>query len=302
MRVKELGQTGVFVPEVGVGTWNYHSGPEPLRRAVEAGAWFVDTAESYGTEPLVAEAIAGIRHRVFLATKVSPEHFSRADLHNSVNGSLQRLRTEVIDLLQLHQPNAAVPIAETMSAVAEMINAGKVRFAGVSNFSVAELKAAQQALEKYPIVSNQVRYNLVDRTIEEDLLPFCQANHITVIAYSPLGRLFSRIRDCDPSNVLDELAAATGKTPAQIAVNWCLLKDGVIAIPGSNSVEHLLENCASSDWRLTADQASLLDSRIQYRVRNRFDKILRQRLPAPLHSLAARTLNAMPRFLRRRFI
>lgn len=301
MRVKELGRTGCFIPEVGIGTWNYTAGPEALRRALETGAMFIDTAESYGTEPIVGEAVAGIRHEVFLATKVSPQNFRDGDLRKSVDTSLRHLRTETIDLLQLHEPNPSVPIAETMGAVGDLIDSGKVRFAGVSNFSVSELRAAQQALGKHPIVSNQVRYNLIDRTIEKDLLPFCQANHITVIAYSPLSRVFSRIRDSDPSGVLDELAAATGKTAAQIAINWCLLKEGVVAIPGSNSVEHLLENCLSLDWRLTASQASLLDSRIQYRVRNRFDKFMRQRLPGPLHGLAVRTVKSMPRFLRRRF-
>lgn len=219
MVVTELANTGIFIPEVGMGTWDYHAGSEPLRKGLEAGALFIDTAESYGTESDVGEAIRDMRDRVFIATKVSPQNFRHVEFCRSVDASLQRMRIDMVDLLQLHDPNPSVPIAETMGSLSRLIDAGKVRFAGVSNFSVAQLQEAQKALGKYPIVSNQVRYNLIDRTIEQDLLPYCRANHVTVIAYCPLARGLSRIRDCDSSGVLDELAHATGKSVAQIAIN-----------------------------------------------------------------------------------
>lgn len=300
MIVTELANTGIFIPEVGIGTWDYHAGPEPLRKGLEAGALFIDTAESYGSESTVGEAVRGTPDRAFIATKVSAKNFLPTDLRRSVDASLQRLGMDVIDLLQLHEPNPSIPIAETMGAVAGFIDAGKVRFAGVSNFSVAQLQAAQQALGKYRIVSNQVRYNLIDRTIEQDLLPYCRANHVTVIAYCPLARGLSRIRDCDSSGVLDELAQATGKSIAQIAINWCLCQDGVVAIPKGNSTEHILDNCGASGWRLSEGQLALLDSRIQYRKRTRFDMLIRQWLPGPFQSLAVHTLNALPKGLRRR--
>lgn len=300
MVVTELANTGIFIPEVGMGTWDYHAGSEPLRKGLEAGALFIDTAESYGTESDVGEAIRDMRDRVFLATKVSPQNFRHVDFCRSVDASLHRMRIDMVDLLQLHDPNPSVPIAETMGALSRLIDAGKVRFAGVSNFSVAQLQEAQKALGKYPIVSNQVRYNLIDRTIEQDLLPYCRANHVTVIAYCPLARGLSRIRDCDSSGVLDELAHATGKSVAQIAINWCVCQDGVITIPKGNSTEHILDNCGASGWRLSQDQLALLDSRIQYRRRSRFDILIRQWLPASLQSLAIHTLNALPKGLRRR--
>ena len=103
------------------------------------------------------------------------------------------------------------------------------------------MQEAQKALGKHPIVSNQVRYNLIDRTIEPEALPYCQANGITVIAYTPLGRGLGRVRDCDPQGILDRLARETGKSPAQIVLNWCLCKDRVVVIPISNSADHLLE-------------------------------------------------------------
>lgn len=301
MIATELAKTGVSLPEIGIGTWEYHAGPLPLRKGLEAGALFIDTAESYGSESVVGEAIRGLRDRVFLATKVSPQNFRPADLRRSVEASLERLRTEFLDLLQLHEPNPVIPIDDTMGAVAELITAGKVKFAGVSNFSVAQLQAAQKALGRFPIVSNQVRYNLIDRTIEKDLLPYCRANYVTVIAYCPLARGLSRIRDCDPTGAIDELSRETGKSPAQIVINWCVCQAGVVAIPKGNSVEHILENCGASDWRLNEEQLALLDERVQHRRRNRVDLLLRQWLPGPLQSLAIQTLNAMPRGFRRRF-
>ena len=300
MNTKELGRTGILIPEVGMGTWNYHGGPTQLRRGLEAGALLLDTAESYGTEPAVGEAIRGLRGQVFLATKVSPQNFRRTDLRRSVDRSLLQLGVEYIDLLQLHKPNPAIPIHETLDAMAELVDSGKVRFIGVSNFSVRQLEEAQAASGRHPIVSNQVRYNLIDRTIEKDLLPYCQTHHITVIAYSPLARGLDRIRDCDPHGVIDELARTTGKSPAQIAVNWCLCKDRVVAIPKGNSVEHILENCAAAGWRLRTEQIALLDGGIQYRHRTRFDHLVRRWMPGPLRQVALRSLEYLPPIVRRR--
>jgi diketogulonate reductase-like aldo/keto reductase len=299
--VTELGKTGVFIPEVGMGTWSYHAGAAPLRKGLEAGALFIDTAESYGSEPDVGVAVRGMRERVFIATKISPEHFRPDDVRLAVDGSLQRMGLDQIDLLQLHEPNPSIPLADTMGTVAGLIEQGKVRFAGVSNFSLGQLQAAQRALGKHPIVSNQVRYNLIDRTIEHDLLPYCRANGITVIAYCPLARGLDRVRDCDPSGVIGELAHMTSRSPAQIVINWCLCQPGVVAIPKGNSTAHILDNCGASDWRLTQEQLALLNSRIQFRQRNRFDTIIRDWMPGSLHSLAVRTLQVLPRSLRRRF-
>jgi len=273
---KELGTTGVAVPEIGLGTWLYHGGIEPLRKGIQLGACLIDTAEAYGTEAVVGEATQGIRNKVFLATKVSPIHFRRADLLKAADESLRRLRTDFIDLYQLHSPNYTVPIEETMAAMEELVERGKVRFIGVSNFSLAQLKEAQAALYKNRIVSNQVRYSLVDRTIIRGLLPYCQQNRITVIAYSPLARGLPQIAEHDTSNILGKVAAATGKTRAQVALNWCLSRDAVIAIPKADSVEHVTENCAASGWRLSPEQIKLLEKGIRFRQRGRVELALRR--------------------------
>lgn len=297
---KELGTTGVSIPEIGMGTSNYRAGPDPLQRGLQAGALFIDTAESYGTESIVAEAIAGMREKVFVATKISPQNFRSEALRRSVDSCLLRLRVDVIDLLQLHAPNPSIPIEETLGAMTAVADAGKVRFIGVSNFSLAQLQDAKRASTKYPIVSNQVRYNIIDRTIEGDLLSYCQANRITIIAYSPMGQGLGRIRDCDPQQSIEHLARESGKSASQIVLNWCLCKEGVVAIPGSNLTAHIIENCGASDWRLTAEQLKLLDASIQYRQRTRFDVMLRRYTPGPIKRIGLRLLNYLPRGLRRR--
>jgi diketogulonate reductase-like aldo/keto reductase len=300
MNVKELERTGVFIPEVGIGTWEYHAGPGPLRKGLEAGALFIDTAESYGTEEVVAEAIRGMHRQVFVATKVSPQNFRPEALKRSTEGSLRRLGIDIVNLLQLHAPSPQIPIEETMGAISELVDAGKVRFIGVSNFSVAQMQEAQRALSKHRIVSNQVRYNLIDRTIEKDLLPFCQANQVTVIAYSPLARGLGRILDCDPRGIIGLIARDTGRSKAQIAINWCLCRDRIVAIPKGNSEEHILDNCAATDWHLSSEQIRLLDENIQYRHRNTFDLLLRRYMPSSLRQITLQAVKYLPRGLRRR--
>jgi diketogulonate reductase-like aldo/keto reductase len=298
---KELGATGLTIPEIGLGTWTYHSGPEPLRKGLEAGALFIDTAERYGSEETVGEAIRGIRPRVFLATKVSPEHFRRADVLRAADQSLKRMGTDYIDLYQLHEPNHEIAIEETMAAMEELVDAGKVRYIGVSNFSVEQMRAAQRALRKYPLVANQVRYNLVDRTIEEDLFPYCQAQRISIIAYSPLARGLSFIRDNDPEGILAEVARETGKSPAQVAINWCLCKDNVVAIPKGNSVEQVLDICGASGWRLSPEHLRRLNEGVQWRRRSQAEKILRRLMPPKVKRLVGSAVRLLPASVRRRF-
>ncbi len=275
MNYKCLADTTVRLPEIGLGTFNYKGGVEPLRAGIALGASLIDTAESYGTEEIVGEAIRGNRDRVFLASKVSPTHFRRQALLLAAERSLQRLRTDYIDLYQLHRPNYTVPIQETMAAMEELVEQGKIRFIGVSNFSVAELKRAQAALSKHKIVSNQVRYSLVERSIEPELLSYCQENRIAVIAYSPLAKGLPHIKLRDPENFLAHVAAMTGKTEAQVALNWCVAKNAVIAIPKATSVDHVVENCAASDWQLSPDQIRLLEG-IGFRRRGRLEAALRR--------------------------
>ena len=171
MEYRELGRTGVRIPEVGLGTWKYRGGPEPLRRGIALGVTLIDTAEMYRTEDAVGMAIQGIRHRVFVATKVLGSNLRYDQVLRAAENSLRLLNNDVIDLYQIHWPNHGVPIAETMRAMEELVDRGMVRYIGVSNFSVGQLQDAQTAMSKYPIVCNQVLYNLKRRGIERDLIP-----------------------------------------------------------------------------------------------------------------------------------
>ena len=277
MELKPLGNTSVMVPEIGLGVWQYSGGVEPLRRGVELGAFLIDTAEMYGTEDVVGQAVKDLRDRVFLATKVSGDHLRYDDVLRAAEASLQRLDTNCINLYQIHWPNWSIPIQETMRAMEALVDRGLIRYIGVSNFSVSQLREAQAAMSKYPIVSNQVLYNLNRREIERELLPYCVMQRITIIAYTPLddGRLATR--SWFPQNwrmqavpqvviylrrmqALEQVATFRQKTLAQVALNWCTSRPGVITIPKSNSLDRVSENCQASGWRLSPEQVGFLDA------------------------------------------
>jgi diketogulonate reductase-like aldo/keto reductase len=277
MERRELGKgTGVKLPVLGLGTWQYRAGVEPLRAGIALGAAFLDTAESYGSEEIVGKAIDGVRENIFLATKVSPRHFRYSDVIVAANDSLRRLKTEYIDLYQLHWPNYTIPIEETLGAMERLIDQGKVRFMGVSNFMLRDLKQARNAATKHPIVSNQVRFNLIDRTIEDGLLRYCREAGITVIAHSPLATGLPSICAMDPEGILGSVAKAKSKTVAQIALNWCLATQGIVTIPKASSVEHVTENCAAADFSLSPDEIQLLRSKIRFHRRGILERGLRR--------------------------
>ena len=275
MTYKELAKTGIEIPEVALGTWQYQGGVEPIRAGMNLGVNFIDTAESYGTEEVVGDAIRGMRDKVFLASKISPRHFRRRDVLRAAEESLKRLKTDYMDLYQLHWPNYAVPIAETMAAMEDLVEAGKIRFIGVSNFSAREMEKAQAALSKNRIVSNQVRYSLVDRTIEDGLLQHCKAKGITVLAFSPLASGMQNIRTYDQKDVLGTVASETGKSRAQVALNWCIAHDSVIAIFKADKADHVVEDCGSAGWRLGPEQMAALNS-IPFHRRGRVERFGRR--------------------------
>lgn len=257
MNRKRLGPTDVFIPEIGLGTWNYRGGVEPLRKGVELGASLIDTAEGYHTEDVVGEAVSGVSEEVFVATKVSGRNLAHDSVLRSCEASLEKLGADRIDLYQIHWPNPVHPIEGTMSAMEKLLDREMVSYVGVSNFSADQMREAQRHLPHHPIVSNQVLYNLNSRSIEEELLPHCLENDVTVMAYTPLdsGRLCRE----KAGSVLSAVAEETGKTEAQVALNWCLCRENVVCIPKSDSVSRTVENCGASGWRLSADQAARLE-------------------------------------------
>jgi diketogulonate reductase-like aldo/keto reductase len=268
---KELGKTGEKIPALGLGTWgiggfsypNYSNDElaiEIIRFAVEIGMNFIDTAEMYGaghSEELVGEAIKGIREKVFIATKVLPTNFRYEDVIKACERSLRRLKTSYIDLYQLHWPNPSIPIKETMRAMEKLVNEGKIRYIGISNFSVEETVEAMNALSKYEIVSNQVEYSLLVRDIEKDLLDFCRKNKITIIAYSPLAR--GELLKGKYYEFLSKIGKKYNKTAAQVALNWLIIKENVVAIPKAFSKAKIVENMGAYGWKLSDEDLKTID-------------------------------------------
>jgi diketogulonate reductase-like aldo/keto reductase len=239
-----------------MGTWRigtYRSSDEregqvdALKKGIELGINLVDTAEMYAagrSEEVVGEAIKDFRKEMFLATKVSPDNLRHADVIKACKRSLRRLGTSYIDLYQVHWPNPRVPIGDTMSAMEALVKEGKVRYIGVSNFSVSQTEAARKSLTKNDLVSNQVEYSLSSRTVEADILPYCAKEKLTLIAYSPLAK--GRISTMIPQELLDKYRM----TAAQAMLNWVTRDEQVVAIPKAADMAHLEEDAASVRVRM----------------------------------------------------
>ena len=264
MENRELGRTREKVSVVGMGTWEIGDAQnegraleiQALRRGVELGMTMIDTAEIYGygnAEKLVGQAIKGIRDEVFIITKVSPEHLGYDDVLSSCEGSIRRLGIEHIDLYLLHWPSHKVPIEETMKAMEELVSHGKIRYIGVSNFSVAQMSKAREALPRSEIVCNEVRYNLTHRSIESELLPFCEKEKLTIVAYSPLDT--GKIPN---SKIPRALHDKYGMTSAQLMLNWVTYREAVVAIPKASNMKHVEEDAAALSARISGDDYKAL--------------------------------------------
>ncbi len=261
---KTLNNTKEKIPAIGIGTWKMGINPEEeieaIRTALRCGMRFIDTAEMYATESIVSNAIRNQKD-LFLATKVSPNHFSYDSVIKACDQSLRNLGVKKIDLYQLHWPNHSIPIKETMSAMEELVDEGKIRHIGVSNFTIKELIEAQNAMNRHEIVSNQVEYSVLFRDIERGLLDFCTENRITIIAYSPFGSgALYRPKYRKTLETLEAIGKAHRKTATQVALNWIISKDNVVAIPKSGSKEHVIEDAGAAGWKLTKSEYAEIES------------------------------------------
>ncbi|HAA86095.1 MAG TPA: aldo/keto reductase [Kosmotogaceae bacterium] len=273
MIYKALGSTEEKVPAIGLGTWAIGGEATPdyskdrelidaIAAAIDMGYTHIDTAEYYAaghTEELVGEAMRQYdRSDLFVTSKVWPDNLTRERLPASLKGSLKRLGTDYLDLYLIHWPNRQVPLTETLEEMAKAVDAGTVRFIGVSNFDLPLLEEAVAA-SRYPIVCNQVLYNVEDRQPRHALLPYCQNNGITLAAYSPIRRTnLSR----EAEEVLKAVAKNHGCSIYQIMIAWLISQENVITIPKSTTIKHLKENLESATIKLSEGEISRIDKEI----------------------------------------
>ncbi len=311
VRYREVG--GARISVVGLGTWQFGSAEwgygegyaaveaeAIVRRALDLGVNLIDTAEIYGggrSEAIVGRGIAGRRESAFVATKASP----LGSVVRRGRRSAGRLGVDSIDLYQLHWPNPVVPLRSSMGGMRRLVDDGVVRHVGVSNFSLRRWQAAERELGS-PVLSNQVKYNLVARRPERRLLPWAEAEGRLVIAYSPLAqgllggrydaghRPSSAIRRANPTfmpanlrrvaallDMVRGIAAAHGATPAQVALAWVLRRPTTVVIPGARTVEQLESNVAAADLDLTDDELESMTS-----ASDAFDRVSAPRAVASL--------------------
>ncbi len=300
MQQVELGRSGIAVSSVIMGTWQ--AGKEmwvgiedaqseaAVRAAFEAGITTFDTAEIYGkghAERILGKALAAVRGQVVLASKVFANHLKYDQVIQACNRSLKNLATDVIDLYQIHWPAGSfgsprVPVAETMGALNDLQTAGKIRAIGVSNFSAAQI---QEAAQYGRIDSLQPPYSLFWRHLESDALDYCQANAITILAYSPMAqglltgkfgpdhrfekgdhraksKLFKPETFANVQAALKELrpiAARNGVSLAQLALAWVLSHPNTCAIAGARGAGQIRESAAAAEVVLPAADLAEMD-------------------------------------------
>jgi len=255
--------SGQKLPAFGMGTWRMGENAQrrqqeiaALRRGMELGVTLIDTAEMYGeggAEEVVAEAVGDRRSQVFLVSKVYPHNASKQGAIAACERSLKRLKTDILDLYLLHW-RGSVPLAETLDAFETLKQAGKIQDYGVSNFDADDMKEAIALSGGEAIATNQVLYNLTRRGIELNLLPWCEKQAIPIMAYSPIeqGRLLK-------DQTLEKIATAHEMSAAQVAIAWLLHQDNVVVIPKASRIEHVEQNYAAINLKLSVEELEMLD-------------------------------------------
>jgi diketogulonate reductase-like aldo/keto reductase len=262
MERRPFGPTRVMVPIIGQGTWTMErdrtESTAALRRGIERGMTHIDTAEMYGSgavEEVVGEAIRGRRDEVFLVTKVLPSNATYRGTIEACERSLRRLRTHWLDVYLLHSPSTH-PLEETIKAFRELMDQGKIRAFGISNFAGELLEEAAAMGRPEGVAANQVLYHLKDRWIEHGLIEDCFNLDVAVVGYSPFGQ------GDFPSDgpVLAEIAAAHHATPRQVALRFLLRHPGTFVIPKSSTIAHVEENAGAADFVLEPDEIARIDA------------------------------------------
>jgi diketogulonate reductase-like aldo/keto reductase len=256
-----------IVPALGQGSARLGQGRHPeaaeeeaLRTGLSLGMTLIDTAEIYGNgnaERLISHVIAGQRDRVFLVSKVWPNHVAGNGIERACDASLARLGTDHLDLYLLHWPSGITEFSGVVTAFENLVSAGKIRAWGVSNFKVSHMEQLFHVPHGDRCATNQILYNLGDRGMERDLLPWCEQHDMPLMAYSPLGGPDAGLlRDL----ALARIGAARGCSAAAVALAWTIRNGKVIAIPESGSAAHVKENAVALALTLTPEELEALDA------------------------------------------
>lgn len=291
MNYRKLGKSNIEVSEITLGCWAIGAGKEWGKRledriyeetvmtAYEKGINFFDTATGYGgghSEEVLGKAISGVRDKIYLSSKCSASGLTKEKARETVEMSLARLGTDVIDVYFIHWPNPDIPVEEPIEQLMKLKEEGKIRSIGVSNFTIDHLKRAVKAGQ---IDALQPSYSLYWRQIEKDLMPYCIENDIGIISYSSIaqGLLTGKFTKdwkfdetdmrngkiplfisptyemaIDATEKIRDIAAKYGKTPVQAAINWTVGKKGITsAIVGAKRPEQVVENVGATGWSLS---------------------------------------------------
>ncbi|TKR27559.1 aldo/keto reductase [Natronomonas salsuginis] len=240
--------SGVEIPSIGLGTWRLTGDAcvDSVRTALDLGYRHLDTAQEYGNERQVGDALRASdvdREDVFVTTKLGSRNRTYDDVVRSVDESLAKLDTAYVDLLLIHWPNVTTPLRETLAAMNELVDEGKVRHLGVSNFGIDRLSRARE-LSEHGVATDQVQYN--PYWSQTELLDYCRIHGIVLTAYSPLAH--GGVLD-DP--VLESIGDAHGKSAAQVALRWLVQQANVVTVPKATSRDHLEANLDVFDFELT---------------------------------------------------
>jgi diketogulonate reductase-like aldo/keto reductase len=263
MQFRQFGPTGRDVPLIGQGTWKIDESRRELavaalRRGLDEGMTHIDTAEMYGdAELLIADAIDGRRDEVFLVSKVLPQNASTEGVVEACERSLSRLRTDRLDCYLLHW-RGRIPLSETFAGFEQLVRSGKILSWGVSNFDVPDLDEALHIAGPGRIACNQVLYNLEERAIEHEVIPWCKRHGAAVVAYSPFGHGRFPDERSPGGRVLAEIAAAHDATPRQVALAF--LTSAAFVIPKASTPEHAAENAGAGDLKLSERELALIDA------------------------------------------
>jgi diketogulonate reductase-like aldo/keto reductase len=263
MQFRKFGPIGRDVPIVGQGTWEIDESKRELavaalRRGLDEGMTHIDTAEMYGdAELLIAEAISGRRDKVFLVSKVLPQNATTDGVIAACERSLSRLRTDRLDCYLLHW-RGRIPLRETFAGFEQLVRSGKILAWGVSNFDVSDLDEALHIAGPGKIACNQVLYNLEERAIEHEVIPWCKRHDAAVVAYSPFGHGRFPDERSSGGRVLAEIAAAHDATPRQVALAF--LSRHAFAIPKASTPEHAAENAGAGDLKLSQRELAQIDA------------------------------------------